>query len=300
MQNPTLLRALLLALIVTPLVSLGANAQNPSHQEQTAPGTVMPRPLFSEDFESGALDPALWTQQVTGDAILKVQSAKVAHGRYALQVSSPNPANRTMAFIMAHNIPVALSHHLFGRASMYVTGLPDRHIIFLTAGTPGFPKYRYQEVASAHSVFQLTFVNTTQDGPLGEDYHAGSPVPLNRWFLLEWEFNDQPDQATIWVDGVEVFSTPFARPKPRPPIAAAPPDASAPAPAQVRPPVPANSEPAPQASDLVGGFTDLTFGFRLWGAAPVPFDIYYDDIALDTHRIGPVDSSSRLAHSTGR
>jgi hypothetical protein len=41
-------------------------------------------------------------------------------------------------------------------------------------------------------------------------------------------------------------------------------------------------------TDLVGGFTDLSLGFRLHGAAPVPFDVYYDDIALDTHRIGPV------------
>jgi hypothetical protein len=30
------------------------------------------------------------------------------------------------------------------------------------------------------------------------------------------------------------------------------------------------------------------FGFRLWGAAPNAFDIYCDDIAIDTDRIGPV------------
>ncbi len=40
-------------------------------------------------------------------------------------------------------------------------------------------------------------------------------------------------------------------------------------------------------TDLVGGFTDVSFGFNLRGAAPAPFDIYYDDIALDTHRLGP-------------
>ena len=46
-------------------------------------------------------------------------------------------------------------------------------------------------------------------------------------------------------------------------------------------------------SDLVGGFTNLTLGFFLWEAAPVPFDIYYDDIALDTHRIGPVQKQRK-------
>jgi len=33
----------------------------------------------------------------------------------------------------------------------------------------------------------------------------------------------------------------------------------------------------------------LQCGFRLWGAAPAPFDIYYDDIALDTRRLGPIN-----------
>jgi hypothetical protein len=217
------------------------------------------KPLFSEDFESGTLDPSVWTQQVTGDSLLEVQKDKVAHGKYALHVSVPTPAQRTLAFIMARNIPEALRHHLFGRAYVYVTaGLPDRHTIFLTAGTAGFPKYKYQEVASAHGRWQLTYVDTTLAGPLGEDYHSAGEVPIGRWFLLEWEFNDHPDQAAVWVDGEKVFDTPFTY------------------------------KTDGQSSDLVGGFTDIAFGFRLWGAAPAPFDIYYDDIALDTHRIGPV------------
>jgi hypothetical protein len=214
------------------------------------------KPLFSEDFESGKLDPAVWTQQVTGDSVLEVQKDKVAHGKYALHVSVPTPAQRTMAFVMAKSVPEALRHHLFGRAYVYVTaGLPDRHTILLTAGTAGFPKYKYEEVASAHGRWQLTYVDQVNNG---EDFHSAGQVPVGRWFLLEWEFNDQPDQATVWVDGEKVFDTPFTY------------------------------KTEGQSSDLVGGFTDVAFGFRLWGAAPAPFDVYYDDIALDTHRIGPV------------
>ena len=139
---------------------------------------------------------------------------------------------------------------------MYITpGIPVRHTIFLTAGTSGFPKNKYQEVATANGKFQLTFVDGANGG---EDWHPGPALPTGRWFLLEWEFNDLPDEATIWVDGEKVFSTPFI------------------------------FKATSQSTDLVGGFSDVAFGFRLWGAAPVPFDIYYDDIALDTHRIGPV------------
>jgi hypothetical protein len=43
-----------------------------------------------------------------------------------------------------------------------------------------------------------------------------------------------------------------------------------------------------QSAGLVGAFTDVAFGFLPRDAAPVPFDIYYDDIALDAHRIDPV------------
>lgn len=212
------------------------------------------KPLFSEDFESGKLDPAVWTQQVTGDSVLEVQSAKVAHGKYALHVGVPTPAQRTLALIFAKSLPAALSHHLFGRAYVYIAPtVPDRHTDFLALGTTGFPHSKYQQVATAHGLFQVTYVDQAD---ANEDYHASGQVPLGRWFLLEWEFNDQPDHATIWVDGEQVLDTPFVY--------------------------------KTVGTDLVGGFTDLSLGFRLHGAAPVPFDIYYDDLALDTHRIGPV------------
>jgi hypothetical protein len=217
----------------------------------------LPKPLFSEDFESGAINSSIWTQNATGDATITLQQEKVAHGKYALRVSCPAPAQKTWAFLMAKSLPEVLRHHLFGRASVYITaGIPARHTIFLTAGTSGFPKNKYQEVATANGKFQLTFVDQVNGG---EDWHPGPELPTGRWILLEWEFNDQPNQATIWVDGVKAFETAFT------------------------------FKPTGVSTGLVGGFTDVAFGFRLWGAAPVAFDIYYDDIALDTHRIGPVN-----------
>jgi hypothetical protein len=42
------------------------------------------------------------------------------------------------------------------------------------------------------------------------------------------------------------------------------------------------------ADHLVKGFVEFGFGFRSWGNAPNGFDVYYDDIAIDTSRIGPV------------
>ncbi|HEY4381119.1 MAG TPA: hypothetical protein VGN01_12290, partial [Acidobacteriaceae bacterium] len=233
----------LLALILAPLA---ASAQKPN----PAP----PKPLFSENFESGAIDKNLWTQDVTGDAILTVQSDKVAHGKYALLARCPAPAMRTHAFLIAHNLPEPLRHHLFGRAYVYIAPVvPDRHTVLIQIGTAGWPHSKFMEVATSHSNFQTTFTDNVQNG---EDWHPGPAIPLGRWVLLEWEFNDQPASETIWVDGEKVMDTPFTY--------------------------------KGATSDLVGGFTDAAFGFFLRGAAPAPFDIYFDSIALDTHRIGPI------------
>jgi hypothetical protein len=241
MRQPLLLKSLIFALMLGP----GAFAQQAKSQ---------PKPLFSEDFESGKLDPRVWTQQITGDNIITVQQDKVAHGKYALLVRCPTPSQRTLALLFAKGLPEALRHHLFGRAYVYITpGVPVRHTIFFTAGTSGFPASKYQEVATSNGNWQVTFIDQAD---ANEDWHAAGQVPVDRWFLLEWEFNDQPDQATVWVDGEKVLDTPFTY--------------------------------KGVSTDLVGGFTDITLGFRLRGAAPVPFDVYYDDIALDTHRIGPV------------
>jgi hypothetical protein len=216
-------------------------------------------PAFSEDFESGKIDKNIWAERVTGDSILRVQQERVAHGKYALLVRNPAPAERTYAFLTASNISSQLREHHFGRAYVYISpSLPARHTIFLTAGTAGFPKYRYEEVATLNGRFQLTYVDQVNGG---EDWHSGGKdVPLDRWFCLEWEFNDNPNRATVWVDGEEIYETAF-------------------------------SFNRAGGKNLVAGFTDIAFGFRLWGSAPHAFDIYYDDIALDSSRIGPLKST---------
>jgi hypothetical protein len=215
-----------------------------------------PSPLFSEDFETGELNPKVWTKRITGDSVIAVQRERVAHGHYALLVRNPGPAQKTFAFIASDNIPATLREHQFGRAYVYITPkLPARHTVFLTAGTHGFPKYKYEEVATLNGRFQLTYVDQANGG---EDWHSGGiDVPMDRWFCLEWEFNDSPNYAAVWVDGERVYDTPFTFKE-------------------------------AGGSHLVGGFREIAFGFRLWGAAPQSFDIYYDDIALDTKRVGAI------------
>ena len=84
----------------------------------------------------------------------------------------------------------------------------------------------------------------------------GAPYPVGKWFCLEWEFNDNPDAITIWIDGEKVTDTKVAF--------------------------------KGTGDHLVKGFVDFGFGFRSWGRVPNGFDVYYDDIAVGAERIGPV------------
>ena len=220
-------------------------------------------PLFSEDFERGELDPKIWSQDVTGANVLQVQSERTAHGKYALLVRCPAPSERTRAFIMAKNLPEALRSHHFGRAYMFITPKPPaRHTILIVAGSPGFPTDKFLEVATTRGQWQLTYVDLSRNGDK-EDYHIGGDLPLGRWFCLEWEFNDQPNRAAVWVDGKPTYEANFV------------------------------SKTTGATSGLIGGFTDFAFGFRLWGAAPEAFDVYFDDIAIDTKPIGPLPSGAK-------
>jgi hypothetical protein len=37
---------------------------------------------------------------------------------------------------------------------------------------------------------------------------------------------------------------------------------------------------------IVGGYTEFGFGARVWGAPMQGFDVYYDDVQIDTRWIG--------------
>jgi hypothetical protein len=217
--------------------------------------------LFCEDFETGVLDPAIWDVQVNGNQpapAVVTQTSMVAHGRYAVRFHA-NPNVVSYDFIITKAAPVGLKGHHFGRAYFMVTPMPPaNHTEYIYAGTTGFPRYRFLEVASAAPLaWQLTYVNLIPPNT-GEDYHSGGKVPIGRWFCLEWEFNDAPDRAVVYVDGVQDFGQ--------------------------------NTFTFGGATTgLVGDFAAFGFGYYAWHPATYAFDVFYDDIVLDANRVGCLD-----------
>jgi hypothetical protein len=230
------------------------------------------KPVFTEDFESGKIDPAVWDQRVTGTATAAVEPVDGAHGKYALHIHYPDMAARSYAFLVAAHLPDSVRTHFFGRAYMKITpGLGTTHNPLIFAGEPGWPISKFNEIGAYRGDWMPSYQENKSPAGQGRGevtYRSDTPPPFDKWFLLEWEFSDDPSSITIWIDGEKLIDTmngekvdtvKFAWPK-----------------------------GSATVSGLVGGYQEFGFGARVWGAPPQGFDVYYDDIAIGASRIGPV------------
>jgi hypothetical protein len=227
--------------------------------------------VFCEDFELGQIDSTKWSTPVLGGATMKVESMNAAHGKYAVQFHGPaNPSSNDYVYIITKNAPVALAKHNFGRAYMYIS--PQRNDIdmgLIFGGTAGFPKPTYMSIANHGTGFQVGFIKLS-GSPGGEvQAYPKGDIPVMKWSCLEWELNDDPDEINVWGDGNVIGSLNNK-------TVAYPPGKT--------PGTPLFNN---MDSGLIGAFTDFGFGFYDWHSANRPaFDLYYDDIVLNTERVG--------------
>jgi hypothetical protein len=230
------------------------------------------KPVFEESFESGKLDPAVWDQRVTGTATASVEAVEGAHGKYALHVHYPDMAAQSYAFVVATHLPDSVKTHFFGRAYVKIApGLGTTHNPLIFAGEPGWPLSKFEEIGTYRDNWMPSYQENKSLRGQGRGevtYRSETPPVYDKWFLLEWEFNDNPASITIWIDGQRLSNTmngekvdmvKFAWPK-----------------------------ASTTNTGLVGGFKEFGFGARVWGAPQQGFDVYYDDVAIGTERIGAV------------
>jgi hypothetical protein len=242
--------------------------------------------LFCEDFEEGQLDPTKWDLQTGGGGLAMVQQQTVAHGSYAWYVQGTG-VRGGFATILTKNAPAALqgAGPVFGRAYLYAAAKYSAHIQLGFAGTTRNPavapsimtngmNFNYMEFAEISNSWQLGFdlFTPAPSVAMGFVEEASYPPAHNQdptmtWSCIEWEFGDNPDQMVLWVDGTQVdqldaehidYSTTKIMP---------------------------GSVLNGQSSGIIGGFDFFGFGFHSWGSSAV-VDRYYDDIVLDTKRVG--------------
>jgi len=227
--------------------------------------------VFCEDFELGQIDSAKWSTPVIGGATMTVETMNVAHGKYAVQFHGPaNPSSADYIYIITKNAPAALAKHNFGRAYMYLSPQRnDDNMGLVFGGTAGFPKPSYMSIANHGTGWQLGYIQLSKP-PVDEvEAYPTGDIPVMKWSCLEWELNDDPDEMNVWGDGKAIGSL-----------------------TNMTVAFPANRAPGMPLfnnmnSGLIGAFTDFGFGFYDWHPANRPaFDLYYDDIVLNTERVG--------------
>jgi len=229
------------------------------------------KPVFTENFESGKIDPAVWDTRTAGTATAAVEAVEGSHGKFALHIHYPAMAGGSYAFVVATHLPDSVKTHFFGRAYMMITpALGPTHNPLLFAGEPGWPISKFDEIGTSRGFWMPSYQENKSAAGQGRGevtYRSETNPPAGKWFLLEWEFNDDPSTITMWIDGERLMDTmngekvdmvKFAWPK-----------------------------GSNTVTNLIGGFKEFGFGSRVWGAPMAAFDVYYDDIAIGTSRIGP-------------
>jgi hypothetical protein len=245
-----------------------------------AAGTSACSGLLCEDFELGQIDATKWDVKTGNGGTIEVQAETVAHGKYALHVHALASQTDDYALIVSKNAPAALNATHYGRANFLITPKPltSGHTSMVFAGVNGtgsangpgpFQKLRYMEVANINGGWQIGF-DLLDISPLIEEvaYPQGSPqVPTMAWSCFEWEFSDTPDTVNLWVDGKAIGTFD---------------DQHVSYPPGHTPGTPLYDGTS---SGLIGGYQLFGFGFHDWHPNQ-PFDLYYDDIVLDTKRVG--------------
>jgi hypothetical protein len=225
-------------------------------------------PLFTEDFESGTIDPRLWTVVQSGDQIIAVTQERAAHGKSSLHVRfPPGTAGANSWAFLSTVLPQSLRDHFYGRAYVYISGTAPAHNVYMLAGTPGFPIADFLEIGLSGGNWLVSYQQNDPrpDHPRSETTKRQGVPPFGRWFCLEWELTDKPvDRIVLWVDGQLVANQSFAFD-----------------------PVTPREPTKLFTSGLVGGFQQYYVGFRAWGrGTDQGVDVFYDDIAIGRQPIG--------------
>src|SRR4051812_13598473 len=227
-----------------------------------------------EDFESGAIDPSLWT--VTGTPPI-VDTLQAARGTHALHITMPGKGasyiDETRTFPAANNT-------YYGRAFVYFKSLPTpapsfdyAHWTFIAAsGTGVTGEVRVSgQMQNGVNLFgvgtdSLTDPNGTGDwtnadrdpGPNG----TPSPVPTGQWLCIEWMHDGAHNQTRFWWDAVEHSSLGTV------PSTAHQGNATVPF--------------------TLPTFTNVWLGWYEYQPTTEPFELWLDEIAIDGARIGCV------------
>ncbi|HVZ86316.1 MAG TPA: hypothetical protein VHG72_05065 [Polyangia bacterium] len=227
-----------------------------------------------EDFESGAIDPATWT---VGGVTPVVDTLQAARGSHALHIMVTGKGSSTID--ETRTFP-AQNDTYYGRVFVYFQSLPTpsdtfsyAHWTFVAAsGTGVMGEVRVGgQMQDGVNLFGVGTDSLTDPNGTGDwtnpDQDPGSngtpsPVPTGQWSCIEWMHDGAHNQTKFWWDGVEHPSLDTTPSTPHMGNAGVP--------------------------FTLPTFTNLWLGWYEYQATTEPFELWIDEIAIDSARIGCV------------
>jgi hypothetical protein len=219
-----------------------------------------------DDFEAGKPgdkpNAQLWTS--SGDVTL--DSTQLARGKQALHLHIVGQAWATIA--ETKTFPAA-GNHFFGRLFFRATAIPTTnptaaHWTLVAGAGNGTPEIREGGISGKWGTgTDNRAAGGTGDWTNADNDPAGAakPVPANQWACIEWEYDGGNTETRFWWDGVEHPSMHTTSTKH------------------------GGDQTVPY---LLPTFTNVKIGWMLYQAPvnPTTFDIWIDEIAIDSTRIG--------------
>jgi hypothetical protein len=225
-----------------------------------------------EDFESGMINPALWTVGGTAPVVDTMQHAR---GTHALHITKDGNAFSTITEKTTFPEP---NNTYYGRLFVYFKslpyemadgGMPYAHWTMVGgsgAGGSGEVRLSGQEIGTKGNLWGVGTDNQTASGTgdwtTGDNDPSGHPmaIPLNQWMCIEWMHKGDTNETQFWWDATLHPSMSTT--------------------ASVHG---GNSNPF-----LLPQFTQVWIGWDEYQTTTEHFEMWIDEIAIDTKRIGCV------------
>lgn len=163
--------------------------------------------VVCDDFEDGGIASAQWAQDVQ-TATLAVDTSRAARGNASLHAKlNAGGGNATLRF--KQKVPIAGQRH-WGRMFVYVpmsakNTLTDHSNLVNVSGNNSSSSLAVYAAAIGAGVLNTIFYQASggidKTSLLDHPNETRTPVPLDRWFCLEWDFNGADKVMQLFLDG---------------------------------------------------------------------------------------------------
>jgi hypothetical protein len=216
-----------------------------------------------DDFEAAALDTTTWTSS----GAVSLDTSQFARGKQSLHLHLVGQAWATIS--ETKTFPAA-GNHFFGRLFFRATAIPTTspntaaHWTLVAGSGNGTSEIREGGISGKWGTgTDNQGAGGTGDWTNADNDPAGNPkpVPSNTWACIEWEYDGGSNETRFWWDGVEHPSM------------------------HTTSTMHGGTQSVPY---LLPQFTNVKIGWMLYQnpVSPTTFEVWIDEIAIDSQRIG--------------